>query len=217
LFPPQEDGVSIGNPSFSQTNGNFIVVDRIDFNSSSDEIWAINLFEGNSSLVESNGSSVGFPKYSTDDSRLVFQKVDDQGVTNLRQILLNNDKITPAGASQAYVSGGQLPSWYAIGNRPTSVEENDSEPISNNFILSQNYPNPFNPTTKIEFSIPKATFVKLKIYDALGREITTLVNENLSNGNYKVNFDATDLSSGIYFYRLDAGKFSQNRKMLLLK
>ena len=217
LFPPQEDGVSIGNPSFSQTNGNFIVVDRIDFNSSSDEIWAIDLFEGNSSLVESNGSSVGFPKYSTDDSRLVFQKVDDQGVTNLRQILLNNDKITPAGVSQAYVSGGQLPSWYAIGNRPTSVEENDSEPISNNFILSQNYPNPFNPTTKIEFSIPKATFVKLKIYDALGREITTLVNENLSNGNYKVNFDATDLSSGIYFYRLDAGKFSQNRKMLLLK
>ena len=98
----------------------------------------------------------------------------------------------------------------------STVDVNDKNKILA-YKLEQNYPNPFNPSTVIEFSIPKATFVKLKIYDALGREITTLVNENLSNGNYKVNFDATNLSSGIYFYRLDAGKFSQNRKMLLLK
>ncbi|GBD91209.1 bacillolysin precursor [bacterium BMS3Abin04] len=217
LFPPQEDGISIGNPSFSQTNSNFIVVDRFDVNNSSDEIWAIDLFGGNSNLIESNGPSVGYPKYSTNDDRLVFQKKDDQGVINLRQILLNNDKITPAGASQAYVSEEQLPYWYAVGNHPVSVEEDDSRTIPNNFKLLQNYPNPFNPSTVIEFSIQKATYTSLKVYDILGKEISTLVNEEKQPGNYKVNFDASNLSSGIYYYRLNAGNFTENRKMLLLK
>jgi hypothetical protein len=92
-----------------------------------------------------------------------------------------------------------------------------SEEIPTEFNLYQNYPNPFNPTTKIEFKIPEAGLVNLKIYDILGREVITLLNEAMQPGNYKVDFDASTLTSGIYFYRLQAGNFVETKKMLLLK
>ncbi len=89
------------------------------------------------------------------------------------------------------------------------------------FNLSQNYPNPFNPTTKISFSIPKASFTTLTVYDLLGREIKTLVNEEKLAGNYEVVFDATSvnrrISSGVYFYRLRANDFTDVKKLLLLR
>jgi len=85
------------------------------------------------------------------------------------------------------------------------------------FNLFQNYPNPFNPSTKISYSLPKESFVTLKVYDVLGNEIAILVNEKKSVGNYEVNFDATKLSSGIYYYKLTAGNFSQVKKMILIK
>ncbi len=85
------------------------------------------------------------------------------------------------------------------------------------FELSQNYPNPFNPSTKIEYSVPTDSKVVLKVYDVIGREIKTLINEEKAAGNYKIQFDATDLTSGIYFYKIQAGSFSQVKKMILLK
>ncbi len=97
----------------------------------------------------------------------------------------------------------------------------DSEKIiPDNYYLSQNYPNPFNPTTKIDFAIPASsakTFVTLKVYDILGTEIRTLVQENKTPGNYSVDFSASGLSSGIYFYQLQAGDFTQTRKLTVLK
>ena len=89
------------------------------------------------------------------------------------------------------------------------------------FVLEQNYPNPFNPTTKIKYSIPVGTqrtvSVKLKVYDILGNEIAALVNKEQQPGNYEVEFDASNLSNGVYFYKLQSGKFLQTKKMLLLK
>lgn len=85
------------------------------------------------------------------------------------------------------------------------------------FILDQNYPNPFNPTTRISFYVPQNSFVTLKIYDLLGTEISTLVNEDRVAGYHKIEFDATQLSSGIYFYKLSAGNFSDMKKMTVLK
>lgn len=85
------------------------------------------------------------------------------------------------------------------------------------FSLNQNFPNPFNTNTLIEFSVPQNTYVQLSIYDITGKEIIKLVNNILRAGSYKVNFDANKLSSGVYFYRLNAGFFSQTKKMLLLK
>jgi hypothetical protein len=97
----------------------------------------------------------------------------------------------------------------------TDIKGNSVKPL--NFDLSQNYPNPFNPSTVINYSIKQASFVTLKIYDALGREIVTLVDGERGQGNYSVNFNARNLSNGIYFYRLTAGNFTDVKKMILLK
>ena len=87
----------------------------------------------------------------------------------------------------------------------------------NAFSLFQNYPNPFNPMTKIKYQIPELSFVTLKVYDVLGNEVITLVSEEKPIGNYEVEFDATVLPSGIYFYRLQAGSFVETKKMVLMK
>jgi hypothetical protein len=89
--------------------------------------------------------------------------------------------------------------------------------LPGNFILFQNYPNPFNPTTIIRFEIPRESIVTIKLYDLLGREIKTLVNEEKTAGSYSYIFDGSSLSSGIYFYRITAGKFAQTKKMILMK
>ncbi|MCX7878753.1 MAG: T9SS type A sorting domain-containing protein, partial [Ignavibacteria bacterium] len=90
--------------------------------------------------------------------------------------------------------------------------------VPENYMLYQNYPNPFNPTTNIKFGIPKAGNVKLVVFDILGREVATIVNNEFRDvGTYTVTFDASHLSSGVYFYRLESGDFSQTKKMLLVK
>ena len=83
--------------------------------------------------------------------------------------------------------------------------------------LSQNYPNPFNPITRIDFDISKKGFVSLKVYDILGREVQTLVNEEKVAGSYSVDFNGSDLTSGVYFYKLTSGEFSETKRMVLIK
>ena len=97
----------------------------------------------------------------------------------------------------------------------TSVEEKNQLPTT--YGLEQNYPNPFNPVTTIKYQIPEQSFVTLKVYDVLGNEIATLLNEEKPIGNYEVEFDASSLSSGIYFYKLQAGSFVETKKMILIK
>jgi hypothetical protein len=96
-----------------------------------------------------------------------------------------------------------------------SEVENEIQPLT--FQLEQNYPNPFNPSTKISFQISQNDFVSLKVYNILGNEVATLVNENKSAGKYEVSFDASSLSSGTYFYKLQTGSFVESKKMILLK
>jgi Zn-dependent metalloprotease len=98
----------------------------------------------------------------------------------------------------------------------TDVADNYSE-IPKSFDLTQNYPNPFNPTTVIKYKIPKNSFVTLKVFDVLGREIVTLVSEDKKIGSYEIEYAATNLSSGIYYYRITAGDFVKIRKMLLIR
>ena len=89
--------------------------------------------------------------------------------------------------------------------------------LPTNFSIEQNYPNPFNPTTTINYSLPKASLVTIKVYDILGREVATLVNVQKVTGNYEVQFNAAKLASGVYFYRMQAGDFVETKKLLLLK
>ena len=98
-----------------------------------------------------------------------------------------------------------------------TININSPKDIPTTYSLSQNYPNPFNPSTKIEYSLPEASMVRLSIYNSLGQEVATLVNSNLSAGKYSVDFNAANLSSGIYFYRLQSEKFNAVKKMMLLK
>jgi hypothetical protein len=94
---------------------------------------------------------------------------------------------------------------------------NNHNTIPKEYSLSQNYPNPFNPSTKISFSVPKSGNVKLTVYDLLGREIRTLIQEFKHPGNYSVDFDGSEFASGIYFYRIEAADFIAVKKMVLLK
>jgi photosystem II stability/assembly factor-like uncharacterized protein len=110
-----------------------------------------------------------------------------------------------------------------IKYRPTlSSVENENSFLADGFLLQQNYPNPFNPTTKIKFSIPfleagDCTFVQIKVYDILGNVVATLVNGELREGSYEINFYAGTLSSGVYFYTLSASGFVSSKKMILLR
>jgi len=97
----------------------------------------------------------------------------------------------------------------------TDVTETSENIVDYN--LSNNYPNPFNPSTKIEFRTAESGFVSLKVYDVLGKSIAILVNEIKPAGKYQVNFDARNLPSGVYFYKLESGNFVETRKMLLMK
>jgi parallel beta-helix repeat protein len=97
----------------------------------------------------------------------------------------------------------------------TDVE--DEKQIPTEFSLNQNFPNPFNPSTKIRYSIPQQGYVTLKVYDVLGNEIATLVNEERPAGNYVVDFNASGLSSGVYIYKLQSGPFVESKKMILLR
>ena len=99
---------------------------------------------------------------------------------------------------------------------PTSVTP-ISAPVPKDYALLQNYPNPFNPVTNIKFQIPSAKYVKLAVYDMLGKEVEVLVNETKAAGSYLVSFDASNLSSGIYFYKLITNDFSDVKKMVLIK
>jgi hypothetical protein len=95
------------------------------------------------------------------------------------------------------------------------VTENEIAP--DEYVLNQNYPNPFNPVTVIKYSIPKTELVKLTVYDILGKEIETLVNEVKNPGEYRVDFNASSYTNGVYFYKLTTGNFSQTKKMLFVK
>jgi len=114
------------------------------------------------------------------------------------------------------ISEGFKPHLYFYSRILTNIvqEENRNYTI---FRLEQNYPNPFNPSTTIKYSIPKQRDVTLKVYDLLGSEVLTLVNKLQFKGKYEVDFDGSDLTSGIYFYRLQAGDFVETKKMILMK
>ncbi|MGB3198896.1 MAG: T9SS type A sorting domain-containing protein, partial [Saprospiraceae bacterium] len=131
------------------------------------------------------------------------------------------------GKINIFIPGGTLPGGLATtfglyvarsgGCDLTTGISNLNLEIPNEYSLSQNYPNPFNPATKINFSIPVNGLVTLKIYNVLGKEVMTLINEHKPAGNYGAEFNGANLSSGIYFFRMETGEFVDVKRMMLIK
>jgi hypothetical protein len=134
-------------------------------------------------------------------------------------------KYTPMGgtlekrSAVMFVGQGTINAFYDQENLPTGIVNHNT--LATDFKLSQNYPNPFNPSTKIDFSIPHASNVKLVVYDMLGKEVATLVNKNLISGSYTYEFNGLGLASGVYIYRINVdgnnGSFNEVKKMMLIK
>ena len=118
--------------------------------------------------------------------------------------------------SYAYVADGE-DGLYIIRNDLITGINDSKETLPQTFRLEQNYPNPFNPFTTIEFSIPYRSYVTLEVYNSLGEKITTLVAQELNAGRHKINWDAKEYESGIYFYRLKSNGFTKTKKLILLK
>jgi hypothetical protein len=136
----------------------------------------------------------------------------------------NNTALTDTNVNALGVNGTNLFAGTGAGGvwrRPLAEllvsVQTPSEGTPSGFVLSQNYPNPFNPTTIITYQTPVAGSVRLVVYDMLGREVTVLVNDNKDPGVYEVKFNASNLSSGVYLYRMQSGTFTETRKFLLVR
>ena len=140
-----------------------------------------------------------------DTQSIIVAQVIARGSSNL-------NSLTQLRTLSDYVQG-----IYDENFQSVLAVNNVSSEVPAQFELSQNYPNPFNPVTNLEFGISKLGFVSLKVYDMLGKEIKTLVNEDMSAGRYVIDFDGSNLPSGVYFYKLDAGGLSITKSMVLLK
>ena len=162
-------------------------------------VSGINLFaaNGNSGVYVSSNNGINW-----------VQRNEGLSGANVQSLWIHNNYVF-AGAVAGSISRRSISELTPITN--TSLD------MPSAFSLSQNYPNPFNPATNIEFSIPQASFVKLAVYDVSGRELETLVSQNMTAGTYKADWDASKYSSGVYFYRIDAGEYKSVRKMMLIK
>ena len=145
---------------------------------------------------------------------LDFEISDNDGNPSTAPTREGQLDFSPVAEGNSYASVSVW-AYTWIGDWITAV--NDQTLNVNSYQLNQNYPNPFNPTTQINYSIQKSGLVTLKIYDVLGRQVATLVNQVQNAGSHTINFDASKLSSGVYFYRLDAGNYQSVKKMMLLK
>ncbi len=145
----------------------------------------------------------GTPSSSTSQnpSGIVY---NTQGIYEVKLIAINS-----------YGSDTLTKTSYVFVSQGVGITGNNT--IVKDYKLEQNYPNPFNPTTNIRYELPKSGFVKIIVFDALGKEIKTIVNEKQSAGTYNLTFDGSNLPSGVYFYRLRAGDYVETKKLVLLK
>ncbi|MGA9121174.1 MAG: GDSL-type esterase/lipase family protein [Bacteroidota bacterium] len=151
------------------------------------------------------------------DACIDFDKLtrNPQDTTRLLIATYQNDGLHPDTAG--YRLMGQSIDHRLFTEADTATLGVNSQETTNGYALGQNYPNPFNPSTTISFSLPTRSFVSLRVFDDLGGEVRNLVHELREPGRYSINFDGSKLSSGVYIYRLISGKFTQSKKMVMVK
>ena len=186
------------------------------FNGKIDEVRIWNVARTQSQIQSTMNTILSSEYYSSPDSGLAGYWRLDEGTGQTAEDLSFFSNTATLGTSAN--PDASDPTWVEANILIVNVEDeinNNSIPTS--FNLSQNYPNPFNPSTRINYSVPYNSLIKIKLFDILGNEVATLVNEEKPAGNYELLFIATKLSSGIYFYQLKAGDFVETKKMILMK
>ncbi|HTY00753.1 MAG TPA: M4 family metallopeptidase [Bacteroidota bacterium] len=225
VFPPQAEGIDIGNPSFSRSMGNRFVFDYWDETNQVGSVMGADFFTGKSGTLVGSLPDVGYPSLSSDGLTLAFHSLVSQGGVDhdvVQNVAVDSSGIAAAGSPTDYVVDATYPVWFTIGSRVTGVQEQQQAPAS--FVLEQNYPNPFNPTTTIRYTVEGTTGqgsgtrdVRISVYDLLGREVAVLVDGRQTAGEHEVRFDGGRLSSGVYFYELTSGASRLVHSMVLMK
>jgi hypothetical protein len=213
-------GVRVNNDPINNGRNQFFPSLRVDENGGVNIIYYDNRNSVDSVDVylsrSADGGSTWFD-YRVTSSRFRPTPISGIGGGNMGDNLgltSGNGKLYPVWMAN-YTGTFQV--WSATIDYATIGIQQVSTEIPKEFILKQNYPNPFNPSTNIEFSIPKSAYTTLKIYDLTGKLVRTLAEQQLSSGVYSANWDASDVSSGFYIYRIVSGNYSMSRKMILIK
>jgi hypothetical protein len=162
------------------------------------------LGEGGSGKIKQNATFL--PEYD-------WQRVTTAYLTDTLDLTYSTSSEAYTGADAGQPAGDLR--WWGL--TPVSVENPGSSVLPEGYALGQNYPNPFNPSTTFTFSLPQAGQVQLKVFNVIGQEVATVLNEKRNAGNHEVTFDASKLPSGVYFYSLSSGSFVSSKKMLLIK
>lgn len=213
------DTTALAYPSSptNNTDYSFLNFDGSKYNSTitrplPDQIW-INI----ESISSDNGTTVAQSPAWTDVVELTFKILDKNKTSKLTwQTTDNNWAIYDADNSTVWNVGTWLGDSSSLKMGVTKTE-NISNNLPKDFRLFQNYPNPFNPSTTVKYAVPYASRVNITVYDITGRVVKTLVNEDKPAGTYSVQFNAENLASGMYLYRIACGNFTQVKKMVLLK
>ncbi len=178
------------------------------------DTWEQNSLDTNTYSLESSGQNIFAGTYndgfyvSNNNGTDWIRKNEGIGIQRINTLTIINNYIF-AGTESAGI-------WKRPLSEIVNVMPINSE-VPASYSLSQNYPNPFNPVTRIRYDLPRAGVVRLAVYDVMGREIDMLVNERQAAGSYEAIWDGTRFASGVYFYRLTAGNFSETKKLLLIK
>ncbi len=219
--------LSNGNYTFVATSNVFL--NSIAFHPATNEMWAplfrpvgtgkdtiytINITTGLATPVGVTGLGVMTNDLAFDENDNLYGVIG--GASQIGKLI----QINTSDGSGTEIGEIGFNNVVGIGyslNGPVLSIDGDGSAIPEEYSLEQNYPNPFNPVTKIKYVIPEESFVELKIYNVLGKEVRTLISDERPAGYYEVNFDAQGLPSGVYLYKLKAGSFSDTKKMILLK
>ncbi|MGD0339119.1 MAG: family 43 glycosylhydrolase [Bacteroidota bacterium] len=199
-------GVEFGSNDYPIRNDSLIVTASSVTSGNAVEVWLDSLDTGTKIAECTIGSTGSLNAFNT------FTAPVSSSVSGKHDVYL---KFTGTGTDKLF----QLRTFYFSDTTysSTSIGELPSNGTPKSFYLGQNYPNPFNPSTTIQFSIPRNSFVTLRLFDALGKHVNDLVSEKLQAGDYRIQWNAQNLASGVYFYRLMAGNFSETKKTVLLK
>jgi len=205
-------GIAYASLAFSPSGELYASVQPAIFNR--DAIYRVDTTIGSTTLVGKTGDNAITPAIAFSASGELFGLKGTQSQENK---IIHIDPSTGAGTDLGMTGVSGLQAITMIDMISTSVAEGPQLGVPGVFELHQNYPNPFNPATTVSFSLPEQTLVVLRIYNMLGQEVTTLLDAELDAGIHTVRFDAEDLASGLYLYRIHAGRFTATKKMMLLR